>query len=387
MFQIMNFRTPDVLFGNDTVNEVGKKAKELGAKNVLLITGPHIAKTGMADRVISLLEEASLKVELNIQSKKTPEPTTDIADETAQVAHEKNADVVIGIGGGSIMDVAKIAAAMQTNEGSSSDYLGKEKIKNKGLPTIMIPTTSGTGAEITKHAILLDLETNVKKAVASTKLLPDVAIVDPKLTLSCPASVTASSGLDAFIHAAEPFVSKNANPLTDNISLNAVNLITRWLAPAYNDGDNLEARYYMSMGSLMAGLVLNNAGTSLVHALSYPIGGEYHVPHGISLSVLLSSCFKYIIPAKPKKFVQLAEAMGENVENLPDRKAAKLSIEAIDYLVDSIGLPSKLRDLDIEDESKIDQWAEEAHKEQRLLSRCVRTLSIKDIKKIYRDAF
>ena len=387
MFKDISFKTPNIEFGFDSIKKVGEEAKELGAKKALVVTGPHVHKAGLADQVISYLEDASIKVKLNIQEKKTPEPTTDIAEETAKIAADENVDIVIGIGGGSIMDVAKIAAAMQANEGEVRDYLGKEKVTNKGLPTIMIPTTSGTGAEITKHAILLDVETDVKKAVASSKLLPDVAIVDPNLTVTCPASVTASAGLDAFIHAAEPFVSKNANPLTDNIALNAVSLITRWLAPAYADGNNLEARYNMALGSVLAGLVLNNSGTSLVHALSYPIGGEYHIPHGISLSILLTTCFDYIKAARPKRFVRLAKAMGENVEGLADRKATGLAIEAIDHLIKSVDLPSSLTEVEITDKNKVEQWAKDAYEEQRLLSRSVRVLSVEDIKKIYNNAF
>jgi len=387
MFQEFNFRTTDILFGNDTIEEVGKKAKMLGAKRVFLITDPNIQKTGMVKKVISLLQKESLDVELNIRVSKTPEPTTTIAEDAAKIAKVNNVDIIIGMGGGSIMDVAKMSSALQTNKGRVRDYFGKEKVKNKGLPTIMIPTTAGTGAEITKHAIFLDPKSNVKKAVASSKLLPDVSIVDPKLTLTCPPSVTASTGIDAFIHAAEPFVSKMANPITDALALKAVSLVSRWLGPAYSDGDNLKARYYMSMGSLTAGLVLNNAGTSLVHAMAYPIGGEYHVPHGISLSVLLTSCFSYITVARPEKFVQLAKAMGENVDGLPYRKAVDLAIESIDYLVKSVNLPYKLSDLDINAKSKIDQWAIDAHEEQRLLSRSVRVLSVEDIKNIYEDAF
>jgi len=387
MFKDITFKTPDIVFGNGKATEAGIEAKKLGAKKVLFITGPHIKKAGIADDVIKSLEAESIEVEVDIQGRETPEPTTELAEDTGRLAKEKDVDLIIGMGGGSIMDVAKMAAALQTNEGRVREYFGKGKVKNKGIPTIMMPTTSGTGAEITKHAIFLDEETDVKKAVASSALLPDTAIVDPLLTVTCPASVTASSGLDAFIHAAEPFVSKMANPLTDAIAVKAISLITRWLGPAYSDGEDIEARYNMALGSMLAGFVLNNSGTSLVHAMAYPLGGEFHLRHGVSLSVILTSCFDYITVARPKKFIQMAEAMGENVEGLSDRKATKVAIEAVEHLVRSVDMPASLTEVDITDRSKVDQWAVDAHAEQRLLSRCVRNLSEEDIKKIYNNAF
>lgn len=387
MFQTINFVTPSVIFGNDTVNQVGIEAKKLEAKKVLLITGPSVQKTGVADRVTDSLKEQSIDVELKVLGRSTTEPTTDLAEDTAELIKKMKADVVIGVGGGSIMDVAKMAAALPNNPGKVREYFGPGKVKQRGIPTIMLPTTSGTGAEVTKHAIFLDQENDVKKAVASINLLPNVAIVDPLLTVTCPAKVTASAGLDAFFHAAEPFVSNMANPITDAIALDAIKLVTKWVGPAFSDGTNVEARYNMALGSLMAGFVLNNAGTSLVHAMAYPIGGEYHVPHGTSLTVLVVACFDYIIVAREGKFVKLAEAMGERIEGLSSREAAKKSLDAIKYLIQSVDLPACLTDLDITDRSKVDRWAKDAHAEQRLLGRSVRKLSVEDIKKIYLNAF
>ena len=228
---------------------------------------------------------------------------------------------------------------------------------------------------------------NVKKAVASSNLLPNVAIIDPMLTVTCPHHVTASAGLDAWLHAAEPYVSKNANYLTDTIAMEAIPLISKWVGPAFADGDNLEARYNMSLGAMMSGMVLNNSGTSLVHALSYPVGGEFHTPHGVTLSALLPACFEYIIVAKQEKMAKLAAAMGENTSGLSQRDAAHLVPDAIRHMLKSIGLPSNLRELDIKDKSRFPTWAVEAHKEQRLLGRCPRVLSVEDIETIYEMAF
>jgi alcohol dehydrogenase class IV len=387
MFETIPFRTPSTFFGMDAINGIGVEAKKLGAGKVLIVTGPSVQKSGILDKALSFLEKENLTVEVNIQKRDTPEPATDVVEDTAAIAKKGNFDVIIGVGGGSILDVAKMASALMTNPGKTRDYFGKEKVPMRGKPTIMVPTTAGTGAEMTKHAIFLERESNVKKAVASNTLLPNVAIIDPMLTVSCPAHVTASSGIDAFIHAAEPFISKNANAVTEVIALEAVRIITRWLGPAYADGKDLEARYYMSLGSMMSGMVLNNSGTSLVHALSYPIGGEYHSPHGVTLSALLATCFEYAIVARQDKMVRLAQAMGENVEGLSAREAAQLAPEAIRDLVASVRLPNSLTELGVKDRSNLQYWAEEAYKEQRLLSRSPIDLSVEDIKEIYEKAF
>lgn len=388
MFQTIKFSTPLILFGMDTIQQLGQQAKKLGAGRTLLVTGPHVKEAGVLDKALSSLKAESIDVEVNVQGRDTPEPATSVAEDTAEVARKGKFEVIIGLGGGSILDVAKMASALVTNPGKTKDYFGPEKVPKRGKPTIIIPTTSGTGAEVTQHAIFLDREVNVKKAVASSALLPNVAIIDPMLTVSCPPSVTASSGLDAFIHAAEPFLSKNANPITDAIALDAISIITRWLGPAFADGKDLEARYYMALGSLMSGMVLSNAGTSLVHAMAYPVGGEHHTPHGVSLSALMLACFDYIAVAKEAKMALLAEAMGEPIEGLPPRKVAQQVLDAIRHLIKSVNLPASLADLNIDrKKTNVHQWAIEAHREQRLLTRSPRILSVEDIEIIYENAF
>lgn len=387
MYQLIQFKTPSIIFGMDTISQIGQEAKKLGAGRVLLVTGPRIKEAGLLEKAVSFLKGQSISVEIAVEDRDTPEPATTVVEEVAEIARKGNFDVIIGLGGGSILDVAKMASALLTNPGKTSDYFGKEKVPKRGKPTIIVPTTSGTGAEVTKHAIFLDREANVKKAVASTNLLPDVAIVDPMLTLSCPPNVTASAGIDAFLHAAEPFLSKNANPITDALALEAVSITSRWLGPAVAEGQDLDARYYMSLGSVMSGMVLNNSGTSLVHAMAYPVGGEYHTPHGVTLSALVIACFDYIRMAKREKMVRLAKAMGEPVDGLPPREASARALDAIRHLIQSVGLPASLRDLNITDTTKIPRWAVEAHKEQRLLSRSPRNLSVEDIQKIYENAF
>ena len=388
MFQNIVFQTPTIIFGIDAIKQIGEQARKLGAGRALLISGPRVQKAGLLDKAVSFLKAEGIEVEVNIQDRDTPEPATEVVEETAAIAKKGNFDVIIGLGGGSILDVTKMASALVTNPGTTKDYFGKEKVPKRGLPTIIVPTTAGTGAEVTKHAIFLDREINVKKVVASSNLLPNIAIVDPVLTVSCPPSVTASSGIDAFIHSAEAFLSKNANTITDVLALESISIITKWLGPAFADGQDMEARYQMSLGSLMAGVVLNNSGTSLVHAMAYPVGGEHHTPHGVTLSALLIACFDYVAVAKAEKMAALARAMGEPIDGLAAREVAERVLDAIHHLIKSVELPASLTDLGISREkTDIHQWAIEAHKEQRLLTRSPRILSVEDIELIYENAF
>ncbi len=388
MFQNILFQTPTIIFGIDSLKQIGEQAKKLGAGKALLISGPQVQKAGLLDKTKAYLEAEKIKVEVNIQDRDTPEPAVEVVEATAKIAKKGKFDVIIGLGGGSILDVSKMAAALVTNPGTTRDYFGRERVPKRGTPTIIVPTTAGTGAEVTKHAIFLDREINVKKVVASSNLLPNVAIVDPVLTLTCPPSVTASSGIDAYIHSAEAFLSKNANTITDTLALESIAIITKWLGPAFADGQNMEARYHMSLGSLMAGVVLNNSGTSLVHAMAYPVGGEHHTPHGVTLSALLVACFDYVSVAKAEKMAALARAMGENIDGLAPREVVEQTLDAIHYLIKSVNLPASLTDLGIDrGKTDIHQWAVEAHKEQRLLTRSPRILSVEDIEVIYENAF
>ena len=388
MFQNIVFQTPTIIFGIDAVKQIGEQARKLGAGRALLISGPRVQKAGLLDKAAFFLKAEGIAVEVNIQDRDTPEPATEVVEGTAAIARKGNFDVIIGLGGGSILDVSKMASALVTNPGTTKDYFGKEKVPKRGTPTIIVPTTAGTGAEVTKHAIFLDREINVKKVVASGNLLPNVAIVDPVLTVSCPPAVTASSGIDAFIHSAEAFLSKNANTMTDALALESISIITQWLGPAFADGQDMEARYQMSMGSLMAGVVLNNSGTSLVHAMAYPVGGEHHTPHGVTLSALLIACFDYVAVAKGEKMAALARAMGEPIDGLAPREVVERVLDAIHYLIKSVDLPASLTDLGISREkTNVHQWAVEAHKEQRLLTRSPRVLTVEDIEKIYENAF
>ncbi|MCL2618220.1 MAG: iron-containing alcohol dehydrogenase [Defluviitaleaceae bacterium] len=387
MFQTINVAVPNVVFGMDSVQNVGQEAAKLGSKRALLLSGPNIEKSGSLEAVAQSLRGEGIECVVRIEARSTVEPTAQSAEEVAAFAKDEGTDCVIGFGGGSVMDVAKMASALVTNPGRAADYFGIDKIPKRGLPTIMIPTTSGTGTEVTRYAVLLDAESNVKKVAASKVLLPSASIIDPKLTVSCPPSVTANTGIDAFMHVAEPFVSTLANPITDSMAISAMEMISKWIGKAYAKGDDLNARYYMSMGSLMSGIIMNNTGTSIVHALSYPIGGEFHINHGRALTPIMRACFEFIMPAVEDKFYIMAKALGEKVDHLSTREGALLCLDALEHMCERLELPTRMEDAGITDKSGIDRWAVDAYAERRLLSRSARDLTVEDIKKIYHASF
>ncbi len=373
MFRTFRFRTPDwIHFGFDTVRLVGSEAKRLGAGRVMVLTDQGVAKAGGLQRVLSPLDEAGLQYE--VFDRVEPEPSVENLLEASRMAQEGQFDVFVGVGGGSSMDVTKLVSALMTNDNKVQDLFGVDKVQKRGRPTIMISTTSGTGSEVTRMAVFTDREANLKQ-----NILADVAIVDPTMTETMPPSVTAATGIDAFIHAVESYVAINANPMTDTIALEAVKLIAENLGPAFANGNDMNARYYMALGSLMAGITLNNAGVGAVQALEYPIGAEYHLSHGLALIVILVETMRSISVACIPKFRKLAEAMGIDIGGLAPCEVADAVVDGIEALARMVRLPTKLSEVKA-DRSKVKEWALAAHGEPR-------RLGVEDIEEIYYRSF
>jgi len=387
MMKAFRFRTPGwILFGNDTVNQVGTEAKRLGAGRVMVLTDPGVVKAELVDRVTEPLKREG--IEYNVFAEVEPEPPIRNLMEAAKMAKKGNFDVFIGLGGGSSMDTTKLVSAMMTNEGSIQDFFGVDNVPQRGRPTIMVTTTSGTGSEVTRMAVFTDTDANLKKVVSAQNILTDVAIVDPVMASSMPPSVTASTGIDAFIHAVESYVnSRNTSPFTDMIALESIRLITQSLGPAFANGRNdMQARYNMALGSLTAGITLNNAGVGHVHALAYPIGAEYHLPHGITLSVILAECMRSVAVSNLPKFHKIAEAMGIDVIGLSPWEVGEAAIEGMVELAKSVKLPTTLTEVG-GNKSKIKEWAKAAHGERRLFGNTPRDLSMEDVAEIFEKSF
>jgi alcohol dehydrogenase class IV len=269
-------------------------------------------------------------------------------------------------------------------DASVETMVGIDNVPKKGLPIVAVPTTAGTGSEVTAIAIFANEKLNTKQGVVSGFLIPNVAVVDPMLTISCPPHVTAASGMDAFIHCIEAYTSVNATMHTDPLAREGIELISKSIRTAVFDGSNVEARFGMAMGSLLGGLAFANAGVTAVHALSYPIGGTFHVPHGVANTLMLPWVMEYNMLACLDYFSEIAVAMGENISGLSVRDAAARSVEAMKQLAVDIQVPQYLSDVNIP-ESAIEEMADSAMTQTRLLVNNPRRLSRDDIVAIYHN--
>lgn len=283
------------------------------------------------------------------------------------------------------MDVAKAVAALAGNKGKAVDYLGLNKVPGPGLPTIMVPTTAGTGSEVTFTAVFVRKNLKKKEGMNSPYLYPEVALLDPELTLSLPAQATASTGIDALCHAIESYTSINASPMSEMISLEAVVLIAENLRTCVHNGSDLEARERMLLGSLYAGLGLANAGVTAVHSLSYPLGGAWGIPHGMANTLMLPAVMAYNLPGAIEKFAVLADAMGQEVEDLSMRDAATLALDAVELLIEDCGLAMTLEEFGIA-EKDLPALADVALTVARPLANNPRNVTREDAIDIYRDA-
>lgn len=382
---ITYFRTADTLItGAGSIAQIGEQAKKLNATKVMIVTDKIIRQTGLLSKVTEPL--AAVGLEVDIIDDVVPEPPFENLEQMVIQLEGKGYDLLVGVGGGSALDITKVLSVMLTNKGDVRDMVGIEKVENPGVSTILVPTTAGTGSEVTYNAIFTDTRDKVKKGIVSPYLLPKVAIVDAELTLTVPPAVTAATGMDALVHAVESYTAIRADELTDGIALQAIKLISRSLRKAVYNGKDLKAREDMAMGSLLAGISLGNAGVGAVHALAYPLGGKFKVPHGVANSLLLPFVMKYNAVADLEKFAEVAKAMGENVDGLSLREAANRAVQALAQLSEDVGIPASLKDVGVTS-SDIPALAEEASKIDRLLNNNPRWLTVKEIQKIYEEAY
>jgi alcohol dehydrogenase len=373
-----------ILFGVNIVKQLADLASELGGRRVFLVADPGLHQAGIIKQTTAILEKA--EIPYTLYDKVTPEPGLKLADQGVKLAQKNKTDCVVGLGGGSALDIAKAVSILLTNGGKAEDYLGLGKIKRPGVPKIMIPTTAGTGAEVTFTAVFINEKTKSKGGMNGDPLYPDAAILDPALTLSLPPHVTAATGIDAFTHALEAYVSTGAHAISDIYALEAIGLISNNLGAAYANGSNLEARSAMLLGSLLGGKALATAGVGLVHAMAYPLGGMFNTAHGLANAVLLPYVVEYNIIGNPEKFSTVAQVMGYESEGLPLREAAQLAVEAIHQLNADVGIPSSLADLNIPAD-KIPEMAEIALTVTRPVENNPRKPTREDVIAVYEAAF
>ncbi len=354
MLPARTFLIPAVLItGSGSSEKVGEEGKKLGVKKALIVTDQVMVKLGVLEGIKKALEQT--KIQFAIYDAVATEPTVDYVKEGLKSFKDNGCDFLIAVGGGSPIDTAKAIAIMATNPGSIEEYKGLGKVTKEGAPLIAIPTTAGTGSEVTQFTIITDTKTSVKMLIGSPFVLPKVAIVDPLLTLSSPRGLTAAVGIDSLTHAIEAYVSVKAQPMSDIFCLSAIELISGNLRQAWANGNNVEAREKTMLGALQAGIAFSNSSVALVHGMSRPIGAYFHVAHGVSNAVLLGLVTEFSLIGNPARYANIARAMGENVTGLTDLEGAQLAAKAIKTLIKDIQIPS-LRELGVEKE-KLEQLA------------------------------
>ncbi len=327
---------PKIVTGKNAIEDAMKYIVQMG-KKPLIVTGRVVATLEAFSLLTQRLSENGLEYE--IFKGITGEPTDVMINEGLTVYREKKCDFLIGIGGGSPIDVIKAIAALYACGGKLSDYAGKE-ITGEFPPMAAIPTTAGTGSEATRFTVITDAATDVKMLLKGAALIPDLAVVDYENTKSSPKSITASTGLDALTHAVEAYTSKAAQPLTDGLAISAVKRIFRYLPIAYENGDDDIARSELAIAALEAGICINNSSVTIVHGMSRPIGALFHVPHGLSNAMLLCKCMEYAKDGAPERFAELARAAGAAAESDSDSEAADKLVAGLFDIVKKCEVPT-----------------------------------------------
>ena len=344
-----------VVFGAGALNEVGAQAGRLGKRRALLVTDAFFAKNGLAGRVAELLESAGIAV--RVFSEVQPDPSVQNVEQGLRAFHEHEADILVAVGGGSPIDAAKAIAVLTANPAPLSQYMGYHKIPKAGAPLIAIPTTSGTGSEVTKVTVITDTERDVKMMLLDQYLLPAVAIVDYELTMSMPPDLTAHVGVDTLTHGIEAYVSRKASAMTDPFALSCIALVAQNLYTAWSEPDNRAAREAMSLAACQGGAAFPNSSVCLVHGMSRPIGAIFHVPHGLSNAVLLPTVTRFSLTGAPQRYATVARTMGLATGADSDESAGEKLVAGLEELNAKLKVP-RLRDCRGVERARFDQFVE-----------------------------
>lgn len=370
-----------IVFGTGCLDTFCDDYLKLGYRRLFVLTAPPILP--LIEPALAALKAKGIATQ--VVSNIVAEPTVSDFKAILDVARSFGADSVVGIGGGSVLDVAKLISAFCQSDQQVEDCFGTGFVKKRGLWLACLPTTAGTGSEVSPNAILLDERDHLKKGIVSPFLIADAAYVDPKLTWTVPAKVTADTGMDALTHCIEAYTNKFAHPCVDIYALKGIQLIAAHLERAVTNGQDQEAREALALGSLYGGLCLGPVNTAAVHALSYPLGGEFHIPHGLSNAILLPSVMRFNTPACPERYAQVSVAFGLPESTTPEATAAA-GVDFIYRLAAAVGIPDKLTALGIP-QTAVDGMAKAAMQVQRLLKNNPRTVTEQDAKDIYNSLY
>lgn len=358
--------------------------RDLNAGRVLLVTDPGLVSIGLVAPVQEALQAGGIAVTLFAEVRE--DPPESVVEAAAALGRQARVDGVIAVGGGSSMDVAKVVAALLCGDQSLADMYGVDKLTGERLPLLLLPTTAGTGSEVTPVAVITTGETT-KAGVSSAKLLPDVAVLDADLTLGLPPRVTAMTGVDAMVHAIEAYTSRHSkNPISDNLARSALSLLGENIRTAVHEGRDRAARAAMLLGAMQAGQAFANAPVAAVHALAYPLGGHFHIPHGLSNSLVLPSVLRFNLPDAAALYAELAEFVVPRAIAGGDEARALALIDALETLIADLALPATLREAGVGEDS-LETLAGDAMLQQRLLVNNPREVAYEDALAIYRAAY
>ena len=373
-----------VIIGLNAASQAAHEVRQCGCAKVLVVTDPGVVRADLIRPVESSLR--SENVAYVLYDDVEPEPPAGVIDRGAEIFKSEGCDLVLGLGGGSSLDVAKGISLMAANPGKILDYCGVDQVPQKGAPLILIPTTAGTGSEVTRVLVMTDEIRNTKNVVFTPYALANAAIVDPLLTVSMPPTVTADTGMDAMVHAVETYVSMNATVFSDILAEKAIALIAENLPIAWAKGANVQARYNMSLAATLAGMAFGSGGLGAVHALAYPLGTEYHMTHGRTNAIMLPHVMRYNLPGSPLKYARIAALIGEDTEGLPPLEAAETAAEAIEALLAAVNVSCRIRDYEIP-ETDLPKLVDGGMKQARLFVPNPRDLSEDDVAAIYKQAY
>lgn len=381
--QVFGFFMPVVnLMGPGSVKEVGPQAAGLGLKKALIVTDVGMEKLGVADQIKDILDASGVKAV--IFSGAQPNPTDKNVHDGFKIFQDEKCDLLVSLGGGSSHDCAKGIGIVAGNGGNIRDYEGIDKSTKPMAPLIAINTTAGTASEITRFVVITNSDTHVKMALADWKYTPQISVNDPVLMMGMPPALTAATGMDALTHAVEAYVSTIATPVTDSAALMSIKLIGENLRQAVANGQNFEARNNMAYAQLLGGMAFNNASLGYVHSMAHQLGGFYDLPHGVCNAILLPHVQRFNLIATPNRLVDIAVALGENVDGLSIRDAAEKALDAITKLSQDIGIPAGLTELDVK-EKDFELMATNAMKDICNFTN-PRTAKLEEVIQIYKNA-
>lgn len=326
-------------------DNLGEYVRRMGCRTAFIVTDPGIRKAGLLDKMAASLDREHITYD--IFDEVDPNPSAQHMEKGADAWRARRYECVIAVGGGSSIDTAKGVAAMATNPGSILDYEGVGKLPHATVPLIVVPTTAGTGSEVTSATIVTNTEQKFKAAVISPHLFPSLALLDALLTLKLPQPLTAATGMDALTHAIESYTSKAASPVSQGMALQAVRMIGRHLTRAYFTGTDVESREQMLVASMIAGAAFSQSRLGNVHAISHTLGGVFNIPHGVANAALLPYVMEFNLPACPGRMKEIAEALGEDTRGLSEEEGGKKAIAAILRMNRSMGIPSNIKDLGV----------------------------------------